>query len=251
MEEKIKIGILFGIYGKLLTEKQYELLNDYYNNDLSLSEIAENNNITRQAVNDVINKGKNKIIEIEEKLAFMKKMLNQEKEIKLIINELKNGLKVAKTYGSDSFYDNWEKHYNSRTSKLIAINDIKKIEVSEKNQSILDELLASGKEVQTKNKNEDTIKSFADSLTFTLDEANSDESASYYIYTATAENTTQLNFEYLSLNIKLIDDQGTTVDTQPIYESNWAANEKRNLEFTTDKTFSTIQITVNDYSLED
>ena len=90
MEEKIKIRILFGIYGKLLTEKQYELLNDYYNNDLSLSEIAENNNITRQAVNDVINKGKNKLIEIEEKLAFMKKMLNQEKEIKLIINELKN-----------------------------------------------------------------------------------------------------------------------------------------------------------------
>ena len=88
--QEIKIGILFGIYGKLLTEKQYELLNDYYNNDLSLSEIAENNNITRQAVNDVINKGKNKLIEIEEKLAFMKKMLNQEKEIKLIINELKN-----------------------------------------------------------------------------------------------------------------------------------------------------------------
>ena len=112
-------------------------------------------------------------------------------------------------------------------------------------------MLASGKEVQTKNKNEDTIKSFADSLTFTLDEANSDKSASYYIYTATAENTTQLNFEYLSLNFKLIDDQGTTVDTQPIYENNWAANEKRNLEFTTDKTFSNIQITVNDYSLED
>ncbi|MCO4658084.1 hypothetical protein Si020_01689 [Streptococcus infantarius subsp. infantarius] len=112
-------------------------------------------------------------------------------------------------------------------------------------------MLASGKEVQTKNKNEDTIKSFADSLTFTLDEANSDKSASYYIYTATAENTTQLNFEYLSLNIKLIDDQGTTVDTQPIYENNWAANEKRNLKFITNKTFSTIQITVNDYSLED
>lgn len=88
MEEKIKIGILFGIYGELLTEKQYELLNDYYNNDLSLSEIAENNNITRQAVNDVINKGKNKLIEIEEKLFFLKKMLNQEKKIKKIINDL-------------------------------------------------------------------------------------------------------------------------------------------------------------------
>ena len=72
-KEKIKIGILFGIYGKLLTEKQYELLNDYYNNDLSLSEIAENNNITRQAVNDVINKGKNKLIEIEKIGILIKK----------------------------------------------------------------------------------------------------------------------------------------------------------------------------------
>lgn len=50
------------------------------------------------------------------------------------INELKNGLEVAKTYSSDSFYDNWEKHYDSKTSKLITINDIKKVEVSEKSK---------------------------------------------------------------------------------------------------------------------
>lgn len=88
MEEKIKISILCQIYGKLLTEKQHQILDDYYNNDLSLSEIAENNNITRQAVNDVINKGKNKLIEIEEKLLFMEKILNQEKTIEKIITEL-------------------------------------------------------------------------------------------------------------------------------------------------------------------
>lgn len=88
MEEKIKISILCQIYGKLLTEKQYQILDDYYNNDLSLSEIAENNNITRQAVNDVINKGKNKLIEIEEKLSFMEKILNQEKVIENIIKNL-------------------------------------------------------------------------------------------------------------------------------------------------------------------
>lgn len=89
MEEKIKISILCQIYGKLLTEKQYQILDDYYNNDLSLSEIAENNNITRQAVNDVINKGKNKLIEIEEKLLFMEKILNQERTIEKVITELK------------------------------------------------------------------------------------------------------------------------------------------------------------------
>ena len=88
MEEKIKMSILCGIYGNLLTDKQYQILDDYYNNDLSLSEIAENNEITRQAVNDMINKGKAKLVEYEEKLHFMDKVLNQEKITHEIIEEL-------------------------------------------------------------------------------------------------------------------------------------------------------------------
>lgn len=58
MEKNVKISMLCQIYGKMLTDKQYEIINDYYNNDLSLSEIAENNNITRQAVRDIIKRGK-------------------------------------------------------------------------------------------------------------------------------------------------------------------------------------------------
>ena len=88
MDEKIKISILCDLYGKLLTEKQFEFWNDYYNNDLSLSEIAENNNITRQAVRDIIKKGEKKLFEYEEKLLFMKRMLNQEKTIQHILSEL-------------------------------------------------------------------------------------------------------------------------------------------------------------------
>lgn len=57
MEEKVKISMLCQLYGKLLTKKQFEFIDDYYNNDLSLSEIAENHNITRQAVRDIIKKG--------------------------------------------------------------------------------------------------------------------------------------------------------------------------------------------------
>ena len=88
MEEKVKISILCQIYGKMLTQKQYELINDYYNNDLSLSEIAENNHITRQAVRDIIKKGENKLFELEEKLAFMEKTLKQEKQLQQVLQEL-------------------------------------------------------------------------------------------------------------------------------------------------------------------
>lgn len=88
MEEKIKISMLIQTYGKLLTEKQYQILNDYYNNDLSLSEIAENHQITRQAVRDIIKKGEKKLFEYEEKLLFMKRTLETEKRIGKALEEL-------------------------------------------------------------------------------------------------------------------------------------------------------------------
>lgn len=88
MEKNVQISILIDIYGKLLTDKQYDLLVDYYNNDLSLSEIAENQNITRQAVRDNLKKGENKLIEYEEKLNFMDKIIMQEKKITSIQEEL-------------------------------------------------------------------------------------------------------------------------------------------------------------------
>ena len=88
MEKNVTISMLNEIYGKLLTKKQYEIIDDYYNNDLSLSEIAENNRTTRQAVRDILKKGEKKLFEYEEKLMFMKRTLNQEKTIKKVLVEL-------------------------------------------------------------------------------------------------------------------------------------------------------------------
>ena len=88
MEKNVKVSMLCQIYGNLLTKKQLEILTDYYNNDLSLSEIAENNKITRQAVRDIIKKGENKLFELEEKLSFMEKMIKQEKVLQEVLNEL-------------------------------------------------------------------------------------------------------------------------------------------------------------------
>ena len=88
MEKNVKISMLCEVYGKLLTEKQLAILEDYYDKDLSLSEIAENQNITRQAVRDIIMKGENKLFEFEEKLEIMKRMFEQEEKITNILSEL-------------------------------------------------------------------------------------------------------------------------------------------------------------------
>ena len=95
MEKNVEISILCQLYGKLLSEKQLEFIDDYYNNDLSLSEIAENHGITRQAVRDMLKKGEKKLFEYEEKLEFMKRTLNQEKRIKKALSEL---TKIQKDY---------------------------------------------------------------------------------------------------------------------------------------------------------
>ncbi len=88
MDKHIEISMLWEIYGKLLTEKQYQVLNDYYNNDLSLSEIAENNNISRQGVRDLIKKGEDKLFDYEEKLKIMENNTRNERTIQLILAQL-------------------------------------------------------------------------------------------------------------------------------------------------------------------
>ena len=84
MEEKIQISILLSLYGNLLTKNQQKYMDLYYNEDLSLSEIGENENITRQAVRTILVKSKNKLQEYEKNLKFMSK----ETKIKELIEKL-------------------------------------------------------------------------------------------------------------------------------------------------------------------
>ncbi len=68
--KNLKISLLLDFYGAILTDKQRESLELYYNDDLSLAEIAENTAITRQGVRDNIKRGENILLEMEEKLGF-------------------------------------------------------------------------------------------------------------------------------------------------------------------------------------
>jgi len=87
MEKRTEILILFDIYGNLLTEKQKNVMDYYYNDDLSLSEIGENSNISRQAIHDTIKRCEKLLYEYEEKLQLLKKNYILEKT-KSKVNDL-------------------------------------------------------------------------------------------------------------------------------------------------------------------
>ena len=82
LEKNIRLAQLFDIYGGLLSKKQYDIMNDFLNNDLTLSEVAENRDISRQAVKDVVSKVEKKLEDFESKLGVCEKFNQLENEIK-------------------------------------------------------------------------------------------------------------------------------------------------------------------------
>ena len=70
-----RMTMLFDFYGELLTERQKEFFDLYYNEDLSLSEIAENAGISRQGVRDVIVRAEAQMTEVEDKTGLVKRFL--------------------------------------------------------------------------------------------------------------------------------------------------------------------------------
>ena len=74
MAKDMRTVVLLDYYGELLTDKQRELLECYYNEDLSLSEIAANEGITRQGVHDAIRRGEAALADMEQKLHFISRI---------------------------------------------------------------------------------------------------------------------------------------------------------------------------------
>ena len=89
MEETLYIINLYDYYGDLLTDKQKEYFEDYYHNNLTLSEIAENNGISRNAIHKQIKDTENKLLAYEDKLRLCEKY----QELKEIIKDLDEDIK--------------------------------------------------------------------------------------------------------------------------------------------------------------
>jgi len=112
IEKKVKISMLYDFYSQLLTERQRDMIDLYYHQDLSLGEIAQEQDISRQAVYDTIKRTEKILFNYENKL----KLCYLFESKKANINEIKNKVIML------------EKMIESNSSKLELkkeINDIK------------------------------------------------------------------------------------------------------------------------------
>ncbi|MBQ7132223.1 MAG: DNA-binding protein [Oscillospiraceae bacterium] len=112
MAKDYKFALLLDYYGDMLTPKQRDVLDLYYNEDMSLAEIAEHERITRQGVHDSIHRGEQLLAELEEKLAFAEKMRKYEDILEDIKALSENIYTECRTY-------NYSKSISQNASMII------------------------------------------------------------------------------------------------------------------------------------
>jgi len=98
VSKDLTIAMLHDFYGELLTDKQSKAIDLYYNDDLSLAEIAEPLGVTRQGVRDAIKRGEKQLLEYEEKLGLITRFLNVGEKLDDILLLIKQMRKYEKTY---------------------------------------------------------------------------------------------------------------------------------------------------------
>ena len=84
-EKNLELGYLLDFYGELLSERKRTVMDMYYNEDLSLAEIAAEIGISRQGARDIIKKSEEELLFFEEKLGLAQKLNN----VSTMVTELK------------------------------------------------------------------------------------------------------------------------------------------------------------------
>lgn len=100
MAKDLEISFLLDFYGDMLTEKQREVIEFYYNDDLSLSEIADNEGITRQGVRDSIKRAEAQLLEMEQRLGLAKRF----REMRAGLGEISEAARRIQAYNKQYVY---------------------------------------------------------------------------------------------------------------------------------------------------
>lgn len=112
MEKIVRQSMLYDFYGELLTEHQKNIYEDVINNDLSYSEIARINNISRQGVYDMIKRCDKILEEYEEKLRLVEKFMKAQEQVKQI-----------KTYADEMKRLNSDEKLTRQIEEIVKLSD--------------------------------------------------------------------------------------------------------------------------------
>ncbi len=119
MAKNLEVSYLLDFYGELLTQKQHDFLVYYYDEDLSLSEIAENEGITRQGVRDAIKRAESQLFEMEGKLGMAARF-----------GEMSKGLDEIKSLAGEIYEYNLEhslsREINDSAARIMSLADFLK-----------------------------------------------------------------------------------------------------------------------------
>lgn len=122
MEKNVKVALLFDFYRNMLTSRQSESIDLYYNEDLSLAEISEHMGITRQGVRDNIKRAENTLFDTEDRLGLASRFLKIKSDL-LKIDDIICDIEASPNVKSLS--DDIKRKINDI---LIIIHDINNIE---------------------------------------------------------------------------------------------------------------------------
>ena len=114
MAKNLEISFLLDFYGDMLTEKQRDVVELYYNEDLSLSEIAAHSGITRQGVRDSIKRAESVLLDLEERLGLARKFRQIQDGLDQIIRNAKQIGDYSSRYGIS-------KEISERSAEIVRI----------------------------------------------------------------------------------------------------------------------------------
>ena len=140
MSKDLNLAILVDLYRPLLTEKQQETLEMYYDSDLSLGEISEETGITRQGVMNCVKKCEARLMELEEKMGLAKKLETSTEKVMEALNSTQFPISLTcdendeTSTGFDIPVESGEEKLTETMSLNQAINQL---EIEDKNLIVL------------------------------------------------------------------------------------------------------------------
>ncbi len=111
-----RMALLYDFYGDMLTDRQKEFYDLYYNEDLSLAEIAENYGITRQGVRDVIVRAEAILTELEDKTGIIKRFHKMQEQF----SQMEEGVSAIRRRNEAHWQDEELEAQCSRLSAILA-----------------------------------------------------------------------------------------------------------------------------------